>query len=316
MNAIITAATGYTEADIQIFLWSVAINCKNTTVFLIVYHQDRKSIEKLREKYPFVRPVYIGASIRKQFARLANYRTRPSFTWLARQLSKRKYSATIDPLRLIGQLAVRIIHERFFIALQILKSHHNVFSNVLLTDCRDVVIQRDPFSHLDGKLVSGLEPKIIRNERYTSTWIEAAYGRDVLNRFSDKLVACAGVTLGSAEKIENYLTELCDEMWRHLPQMIFQDFGYDQAAHIYLIFENHIKLELTTNHQGLIATISLEDSSEITDDFAQGRVKIGDQYPAIIHQYDRHPELLNFFKGLATETTTELSASSKMIQNV
>ncbi len=313
MNAIITAATGYTEANIQIFLLSIARNCKNTTVFLIVYKHDRQSIEKLREKYSFVRPVYIGASIRKQFARLANYRTRPTFTWLALQLSKRKYSATIGPLRLIGQLAVRIIHERFFIALQILKSHHNVFENVLLTDCRDVVIQKDPFSLLDGKLVSGLEPEIIRNERYTSNWIEAAYGRDVLNRFLDKPVICAGVTLGSAKKIENYLTELCNEMWKHLPQMIFKDCGYDQAAHIYLAYENYIKLELTTNHQGLIATISLENSGGIAVDFIQGRVKVGDLYPAIIHQYDRHPNLLNFFKELTSEAPAELSTSPKMI---
>ena len=303
MNAIITAATGYDEADLQIFLWSVAKNCKDTTVFLIVYYRDRNSIEKLRDKYPFIKPVYIGVSIRKQFARLANYRTRPAFTWLARQLNKREYSATISPLRLIGLLAVRIVHERFFIALRILKSHPNIFSNVLLTDCRDVVIQKDPFSLLDGKLISGLETKIIRNEPDNSMWIKAAYGQDVLNKFLDKPIVCAGVTLGPAEKIEDYLTELCDEMWRHLPQMIFESVGYDQSAHIYLIHEDKIKLSLTTNQQGFIASLVAENPDNLTIDLASRLVKVHKKYPAIIHQYDRHPNLLNFFKKLTNEAT-------------
>jgi len=300
MNAIITAATGYTEADLQIFLWSVARNCQDTVVFLIVYRRDRKSIEKLQSKYPFIRPVYIDAFIRKQFARLANYRTRPYVTWLALQLSKRNYSSTNFLLKPFGKLAIRIIHERFFIAFQILKSNRNVFSKVLLTDCRDVVIQRDPFSFSGNKLFSGLEPEIIRNEKYTFRWIESVYGQDILNRSLDKPVICAGVTLGSAEKVENYLLELCNEMWKHLPQMIFKDCGYDQAAHIYLAFEKQFELELTSNHQGIIATISLENPSKFTIDFGRGLVEMDNQCPAIIHQYDRHPELLNFFKEAAS----------------
>ncbi|WP_373544706.1 hypothetical protein [Chamaesiphon sp.] len=306
MNAIITAATGYTQSDIQIFLWSVEKNCPNTTVFLIVYRRDRQSIEKIRAKYPFVCPIYINAAIRKQFSRLANYRTRPTYTWLAQQLSKSSYSSMFVPLRSIGQLAVRIVHERFFIALQVLKSHSNIFENVLLTDCRDVVIQQNPFRLVDEQLISGIEPEIIKNERYTSKWIEAAYGRDVLQRVADNPVVCAGVTLGTAAKIEDYLTALCDEMWRHLPQMIFQDFGYDQAAHIYLIFEKELELELTSNQQGIITTVSLEDAAGLEIDYRQELVKVGNRYPAVIHQYDRHPKLLNFFTELATKAPAEL----------
>jgi hypothetical protein len=307
MNAIITTATGYTEAELKIFLWSIAKNCQNTQVFLIVYQQDRHAISELCDKYPFITPVYINAYIRKQFARLANYRTRPFCTWVARQLSKRKYSATIMPLRSLGQFPVRIVHERFFIARQIVKSYRNVFDNFLITDCRDVLIQSDPFSLVNGRLISGLEPETIGNERYTCQWLEDAYGRDVLQRFLDKQVICAGVTLGPAQQIENYLTELCDEMWKRLPQMIFENIGYDQAAHIYLILEDRIEVELTSNQQGIIATVSLEDAGEFAVDVNLGRVKIYDRYPAIVHQYDRHPNLLDFFTKLATESTVEFS---------
>jgi hypothetical protein len=303
MNAIITAATGYSEDHLQIFLWSIAKNCRDTTVFMIVYHHDQEAIERLKNKYPFIQPIYISAKIRQQFGRLADYRTRPYLNWLTNLLSKRKYSSTIAPLKLIGRLGMRIIHERFFIAHQILASHRGFFTNTLLTDCRDVVIQHNPFALLHDKLISGLEPKIIRNEMYTSAWIETAYGQDILNRLLDKPVICAGVTLGPSQEVEKYLIEMCNEMWRQLPRLLFQDYGYDQAAHIYLNEENRIQLELTNNHQGLITTAGLEPLEQMKIDLKQELVKVGDLYPAIIHQYDRHPDMLDFFRKLAAKTT-------------
>ena len=305
MNAIITAATGYTETDLQIFLWSIAKNCKNTTVFLIAYYKDRESIEQLREKYSFIQPVYIGASIRKQFARLANYRTSPYYYWLALYLSKRKYSSVIFPIEAIGRLALRIPQERFFIALQIMKAHKNIFSNILLTDSRDVVIQGDPFHSINGKLISGLEPSTVRNERFNASWIEAIYGKNTLDKMLDSSVVCSGVTLGSAQEIENYLDKMCEEMWRLLPKIIFKE-GCDQGFHNYLIFEKELELELTSNQQGIIATLSLEDAAGLEIDYRQELVKIGNRYPAIIHQYDRHPKLVTFFTQLATKAPAEL----------
>lgn len=301
MNAIITAATGYKAADLQIFLWSVEKNCKDTLVFLIAYRRDRKIIEQLRSQYPFVRPVYISAVMRhKVFPTLNRNRIRPYYSYLTRYLSKTNYSSTHPILRSLGQLSIQIIHERFFIALKILQAHRNSLSNVLLTDCRDVVIQGNPFELIDGKLVSGLEPGIIRNEKYTTNWIRGIYGDNFLHKISDFPVVCAGVTIGTVQKVEDYLIKLCDEMWRHLPKMAFETWGYDQGAHIYLIAEQQLSLDLTTNDQGFIATVSLENPSNFFIDFAREQVKVFDKYPAIIHQYDRHPDLLNFFKEAAT----------------
>jgi hypothetical protein len=304
MNAIVTAATGYNEEHLRIFLWSVEKNCKDTLVFLIVYRRDRKVIEKLQDKYPFIRPVYISAFIRKQISRLANHRTRPIVTWLASQISQWQYSSLPHWIRLPIQLAIRIVHERYFIALQILESHPNAFANVLLTDCRDVVIQQDPFNYLEGQLISGLEAKVIKDESYTSSWIKTAYGSDFLHTVEDKSVICAGVTLGSAQKVKDYLTALCNEMWVHLPQMVFKDVGYDQAAHIYLIYQNQINLELSSNHQGKISSLNNENPQCFDVDSTNELVKIYNQYPAIIHQYDRHPKLLHFFTDLVAQGTT------------
>jgi hypothetical protein len=191
---------------------------------------------------------------------------------------------------------VRIVHERFFVALEFLKQNRHAFTNVLITDCRDVVIQEDPFKFVQDQLMTGLEPEIIRNESYTSAWIEAAYGHDFLESVNNQSVICAGVTIGPTEKVENYLTTLCDEMWAHLPQMVFKDFGYDQAAHIYLIYSHQLEVNLISNQEGIISTISLEKPENFSIDVVNQRVKIHHQYPAIIHQYDRHPALLNLFR--------------------
>jgi hypothetical protein len=307
MNAIITAATGYSASDLHIFLWSVAKNCKNTTVFLIAYRRDRESIERLQDKYPFIQPIYIGSLIRQQIARLANYRTSSYCYWLAHRLSRREYSFVASPLETIGRLALRIPQERFFIALQLVRAYRDSFSKVLLTDSRDVVIQRDPFQFIDEDLVSSLEPETIGKERYTSKWIEAIYGREILHRMLSSQVVCSGVTFGRIKEVENYLSEMCKEMWRLLPKIIFAE-GCDQAFHDYLIFDKQIAPALTDNQRGLIATVSLENPNNFTIDFTGGMVKVHDKYPAIIHQYDRHPDLLSFFKELATEPVAELSA--------
>ena len=193
-----------------------------------------------------------------------------------------------------------------------MKTYRNSLSNVLLTDSRDVVIQRDPFSFIDGKLVTGIEPETIAKDRHTSSWIEAIYGKDILYRMSDSSIVCAGVTFGPVKEVENYLNKMCSEMWRLLPKLIFEEVR-DQGCHDYLIFEKLITPDLTDNQQGLIGTLCLENPSNFSIDFTRGLVKLHDKYPAIIHQYDRHPELLNFFKELASEATAELSTSPKMI---
>jgi hypothetical protein len=54
MNAIITAATGYSEADLQPFLRSVDRACPDSTIFLIVYKRDLPQVEALRGQLPFV----------------------------------------------------------------------------------------------------------------------------------------------------------------------------------------------------------------------------------------------------------------------
>jgi hypothetical protein len=287
MNAIITAATGYFASDLQIFLDSVERNCTNTKVFLIVFQRDRKTVNDLRSKYPFIEPIYI----RKRY-----YREIKIAYSLACFLSlNRKNYLSINPLfGFIGRSQLHIALGRFFIALQIIKSLKDSFSKVLLTDSRDVFIQKDPFSLVHEKLVSGVETTTIGTCSYNSSWIKEIYGDDVLNELSDKPIVCAGVTLGPTGEVEKYLMEMCSEMWKYLPQ-VKTSLGSDQAVHNYLIRHNKIVTDLVDNQSGFIATLYLENPRNILADASNGSIMVHGKYPAIVHQYDRHPSLMALF---------------------
>jgi hypothetical protein len=286
MNAIIASATGYTEADLQVFLSSIERSCKKSKVFLILYKQDREYIKNLQDKYEFLKFVFVRKKI-KRAIRL--------YRQIARYLSTKDYSS-IDPLLVvIGRYPLHISIDRYFIALQLINAYGDSFSNVLLTDSRDVVIQRDPFSLIDRKLVSGLEEKNIGSCPINSIWIKELYGEGILNKMSDRRIVCSGVTLGPTREVKNYLSKMCSEIWKCLPQITVCG-GFDQGIHNHLVFEEKIPFDLTDNRRGLIATLGYENPINILKEPASRLVKMHDEYPAIVHQYDRHSDLVIFFK--------------------
>jgi hypothetical protein len=290
MNAIITAATGYTEADLKVFLDSIELNCQNTKLFAIVYRRDREIIERLKLKYSFLEPIYV-----KERGRVP----KKIFYWLGRFLgaSGKPYSSVNSLLEFIGRFPLHIALDRYFVALQLVRSLDNSFSKILLTDSRDVFLQKNPFEAIDGDFVSGLEPITIGEcPNYNSRWIREIYGNQVLQNILDKNIACSGVTLGTTEKIENYLAEMCNEIWRKLTEVNTM-LGFDQAIHNYLIYHQKVVPHLVNNQSGWIATLQYEDPKVIIPDSTRRLIQLHGNLPAIIHQYDRHPKLVDLLKS-------------------
>jgi hypothetical protein len=286
MNAIITAATGYNEADLQPFLSSIDRACPDSKVFLIAYKRHLARLERLRRRFPFVEPIYVpyksnlGGSV---------------YRWLARHFIDANYASCGWFWRSLGRYSLDIMLERFFLALEIVQTHRNALTHVLLADSRDVIFQRNPFEQIDSRLVSGLEEKIIGDCPRNSDWIIQVYGIEVHRLLSKRTVVCAGISLGPVKEVEQYLVSMCREIWRCLPKVAAIE-QYDQAIHNYLIYNGRVNLELTDNRAGLIATLHYESSSNIQIDAARGVAKVQGKAPAIIHQYDRHDNLLRFVK--------------------
>ena len=286
MNAIITAATGYNEADLEPFLRSVDRACPESKVFLIVYRSDLAKIEKLQREFTFVQPVYVRRKLN---------RGGKVYRWIARHFIDEDYSRCAYLWRALGRYSLNIMLERFFLALELVQANRKLLTNVLLTDSRDVVLQQNPFARIGENLLSGLEEKTIGDCSMNSGWLRHVYGTEVHNRLSNRRIVCAGITLGPVREVEQYLVIMCREIWKRLSKvaLIAQ---YDQGIHNYLIYSGRINLELTDNRAGIIATLHYENPNHIQTDAVSGIVTVQGKAPAIIHQYDRHRNLVGFVR--------------------
>lgn len=91
--------------------------------------------------------------------------------------------------------------------------------------------------------------------------------------------------------------QMCGEMWQYLPKLLHRGW-YDQGIHNRLIFEKRVNFRFSGNQGDLIATLGYEDDANINTDTKRNEVCVNGAYPAIVHQYDRFPLLVDFFKKI------------------
>lgn len=284
MDLIITAATGYKANQLFPFLDSVKQHCRNVSVAIIVHKKDTQLIQELNKAYSFLDIISLDKKDRN---------TVKLFRTVNNLLLPINY---FNDSRLLSSLRHEFLHialRRYFIALDIIRSSRDNISNVLLTDSRDVIFQGNPFSIVNGKLLSGLESDAmsVQSCSINSTWVRCIYGEEGLRKIGDQRIVCSGVTIGPTEKIESYLVEMCSEMEAYLPKIASSD-SIDQGIHNYLIGTNRITVETVDSRSGCIATLGYEDPANLHLDEATGQIRVYDQFPVIVHQYDRHPSLL------------------------
>lgn len=159
---------------------------------------------------------------------------------------------------------------------------------LLLTDVRDVVFQADPFA----APVSGLElfaeerPATIGSESYNRRWMCQQYGVQALAKYADCQVSCCGTVIGDRESILHYLSEMRVEIRsKRMP------LSGDQGVHNYLIWSGRLKEHtLVENGWGRVATVG-GMKAVLRDDDGLVTNRDGTR-PAVVHQYDRHPDLV------------------------
>lgn len=283
MNLIITAATGYQAKQLFPFLDSVQKHCINAKVVIISHKKDTQTRSILKGKYSFITFTNIP-SRSKLSVKL--------FRVINNHLGVRNYFSKSQFLRLLQYHFLHIALRRYFIALDIVRDHKDSVTNVLLSDSRDVLFQADPFALIKDEVVSGLE-----SERMTigkcatnSNWIKQAYGEEGLSQINNCRIICSGVSLGPVSKIEEYLIEFCREMDAKLAKIASSD-SIDQGIHNYLANTGRIRITAVDNREGFIATLGYENPSVLEKDKATGMIRVHERFPAIVHQYDRHPSL-------------------------
>jgi len=191
---------------------------------------------------------------------------------------------------------IHIYNFRHFLYYDYLLKHESEFANVMLSDTRDVVFQKDPFAFpIADSLHVAMESreKSIGSCTYNSQWVLKGFGQAKLNELSDKIVSCAGTTLGPMKHMKRYLNSM-------LHSIIGLNDAYncaDQAVHNALLYAGALQpVSRLFNDRTPILTVGHEFSFQHD---SEGYLLDGSGYRSnTVHQYDRHPTLMKTIDDL------------------
>ena len=195
--------------------------------------------------------------------------------------------------------AESVMYMRWLLPLKILSEDLNDYDKVILPDTRDVVFQANPLDFLsDEDLDLSVETKQIKDcPNFNKPWVVNLYGEDIYEKVKDNWILCAGVTAGKKASIISLCKLMMDEHLR------LRDRFVDQAA--LNVFHAQGKLPKSKLHftgESLVATIG--HSFGVTKINERGQVEgIDGTIPAIVHQYDRHPSIVEGLYKNARDNT-------------
>jgi hypothetical protein len=165
---------------------------------------------------------------------------------------------------------------------------------VLLTDVRDVVFQRDPFGAVPaGPLHLFLEhpAKPIGQCIWTSSWIRYRYGDAALPPVAARPIVCSGVVLGDAAAVLDYLRVVAAQLPATLRANNYMA-GYDQGVVNVLCHGGRFPAATLHSYHATpvlhlgnapAGAVACDERGEVRNDAGVA--------VAMVHQYDRHPEL-------------------------
>ena len=187
---------------------------------------------------------------------------------------------------------IHIWNARHFLYYDYLLKHEGEFENILLTDIRDVIFQRDPFDFSLGTALNvAMEDRatLLASTPSNREWIERGYGAAMLAEVGHFPVSCAGTILGRASVIQVYLRNLLTEVGQLKDALNCAD----QAAHNVMLHQDRLgPVRRHYNEDGPILTVgTLEQNSRFSFDEEGYVLNQAGKRPHIVHQYDRHPQL-------------------------
>ncbi|MCK5624956.1 hypothetical protein KAI04_03890 [Candidatus Pacearchaeota archaeon] len=180
----------------------------------------------------------------------------------------------------------KIVKMRYFLYKDYLQK--NKYDKVIITGARDVLFQKEPFEFDEGLHFFEEDSRMtIGKCPYNSSWIREIFGEELLKKYTDKFIYNADVSMGTYKDIVIYIDLMCKYFNKFSSKKII-----DQGLHNYLIYEKLID-NFTTykNEEGIVITIGYMLPDKIR--FKDGQVLNKKGVPAIIHQYDRYPQLFN-----------------------
>ena len=170
--------------------------------------------------------------------------------------------------------------------------------NIMLTDTRDVLFQRDPFDFdINNSLCCFLEDKSksISTCPFNSEWINYMFGKNVLDEIGSNMISCAGVNIGNYRSIMSYLTVMIDYI-----NTLGNKAYIDQGIHNYIIHKNilgnKVNLRLFENGKGPVLTMQYMKDIDIIFNNDGLIINYDGSIPSVLHQYDRRPAIYEKIK--------------------
>jgi len=198
-----------------------------------------------------------------------------------------KYSAKLIAVPILYNLLIY----RFVLYQQLLQQNQARFSNsmILLTDVRDVLFQKDPFSFPFKEsfdLCFFEEQQTIGGCTSNSLWLSRIVDKTTYDRLSEKPIVCCGTTLGSFAGISRYLELMNQECSKEVAKGNAAD-GLDQAFHnlfFYTQVFSPLKVISLGNQNGPVNTLHYAAKNLSAD----GRVvNLNGEASYLVHQIDR-----------------------------
>lgn len=159
----------------------------------------------------------------------------------------------------------------------------NEFKNVLLSDVRDVIFQKDPFSHeITTDLEFFLEPGVYKDCSCHRHWFVelSIHGREFYDKIGNKKIVCAGTTIGTKTGILLYFEKIIQELSK-LNRTVT-----DQPTHAYMIYNDYFpNYKLYETLDGPVATLS--SGNNLKFDSNNNLLNRDGSIVSIVHQWDR-----------------------------
>jgi hypothetical protein len=168
------------------------------------------------------------------------------------------------------------------------------YDEMMVTDTRDVIFQRNPFVDLTSSachyyaehptLTIGEEPT---NLRWAKLFLPPADAAAV----SRQRVSCCGIVIGGMAEMNAYLARMAADL-KAVPLRDRRRGGADTSLHHRLAFLDGGVPGIVMENNVHVATMGLEPDATYTVG-ADGVVRTADgDAPAILHQYDRVPQVV------------------------
>ena len=259
-----------------------------------------------RFSLPYLKHCATGWKWRRMYPLTRAATVRPISPIVRAYVRKRLDRIPLNDVVKQAKLAIPFVHyfcARFAVYSRLLAERGDEFDRVFLTDVRDVVFQADPFAWdvPTDRLAcfSECPEKTIGDCRFNSRWIRDGLGQGALDEVADKQLICAGTTMGPTAAVARYLCAMVRQMMLLKRQVN----GIDQGTHNYVMHTGAAgPFDVYLNHAGPVMNLAGTPVERLRFNNAGRLVNDDGSVVAVVHQFDRLPEMYRQRLSILSET--------------